>query len=806
MKTKLLLFGLLLGMLLIACNTVNNFPLLGPTRTPSPSETPTATDTPVPTPTPPPTPTPLPAARIETGDHALLNGDWDQALTEFTTAFQNSNDPEIQAAAQLGIGRTNLMAGNYKDAASTLETLIQSHPGSVHLPQAYFFLAQAYSGLERYQDAAQTYQGYLELRPGVIDEYVLDLRGDALFAAGDYAGAIQAYQNAQQSPSQNDPVNLGMKIARAYALSGDHQTALSLYNDLYSLTKNDRTRALIDLREGQSYTALGQSDKAYASYQDAVNNYPTAYESYSALLALVDAKVPVDELNRGLVDYYAGQYGVAQAAFDRYLQKSPADPGTALYYYGLANRALGANEAAIAEWDKLIQDFPDNRFWANAWDQKSTTQWAYLDQYDEAIKTLLDFVASSPNHPRAGEFLFDAAQVSERAGNLPQAADLWLRVNRDYPNYEQANRALFLAGITRYRLGDYSGADTIFQECLSASANLGDRAQAILWSGKAKNAQGDQAGAHTAWEQAVSTDPTGYYSERAIDLLLNRPPFTPSVDFDLGIDQASERIKADAWMRTTFGLPEGTDLSGPGDLANDPRLQRGTELWQLGMYSEAWTEFEDIRNSIQSDPVLSYRLANSLAELGLYRQATLAARQVLNLAGMDDASTLTAPALFSHLRFGTYFKDLIFPIAQEYGFHPLFLFSVVRQESLFESFVQSSAAANGLMQIIPSTGMSIAKKLGWPPDYTDNDLMRPVVNLKLGTDYLADQRDAFDGDMFAALAAYNGGPGNAIEWKKLAPDDPDLFLEVIRYSETRDYIRSIYETFSIYRKLYDRSP
>jgi len=806
MKIKLLLLSLLLGILAIACNTANNLPFLGPTRTPLPSATPIATDTPIPTPTPPPTPTPIPAVHIESGDHALLNGDWEHALAEYNSAFQNSDDPEIQAAAQLGVGRTNLLSGNYKEASSELEALIQSHPGSPKLPQAYFFLAQAYEGLQRYKEAAQTYQGYLELRPGVIDGYVLNLRGDDLFAAGDYAGAIQAYQKAQQAPGQNDPINLGMKIARAFALSGDHTTALSQYTDLYLQTNNDRTRALIDLREGESYIALSQLDKATAAYQDAVNNYPTAYESYSALLALVAAKVPVDELNRGLVDFYAGQYGVAQAAFDRYLQKSPADPGTALYYYGLADRALGENEAAIAQWDKVIQNYPDHRFWANAWDQKSTTQWAYLNQDAEAIKTLQNFVTSNPNHPRAAEFLFDAAQVSERAGNLQQAADLWLRVNRDYPNYEQANRALFLAGISRYRLGDYPGANTIFQEYLSASTTLGDRAQAYLWIGKAQNAQGDQAGAHTTWEQAASVDPTGYYSERAMDLLVNRPPFTPSVDFDLGIDPVSERTKANEWMRMTFGLPEGTDLSGPGELANDPRLQRGTELWQLGLFSEAWAEFEDLRKAVQSDAVQSYLLANTMADLGLYRPATLAARQVLDLAGMDDATTLTAPALFSHLRFGTYYKDLIFPLAQEYDFHPLVLFSVVRQESLFESFVLSSAAANGLMQIIPSTGESIAKKLDWPPNYTPSDLLRPIVNLKFGADYLAAQRDGFDGDLFAALAAYNGGPGNAIEWKKLAPDDPDLFLEVIRYSETRDYIRNIYETFSIYRKLYDRSP
>ncbi len=107
MKIKLLLLGVLLGILAIACNTANNLPFLGPTRTPSPSATPIATATPIPTPTPPPTPTPIPAVHIESGDHALLNGDWDQALVEYNAALQNGDDPEIQAAAQLGVGRTD---------------------------------------------------------------------------------------------------------------------------------------------------------------------------------------------------------------------------------------------------------------------------------------------------------------------------------------------------------------------------------------------------------------------------------------------------------------------------------------------------------------------------------------------------------------------------------------------------------------------------------------------------------------------------------------------------------------------------
>jgi soluble lytic murein transglycosylase len=241
-------------------------------------------------------------------------------------------------------------------------------------------------------------------------------------------------------------------------------------------------------------------------------------------------------------------------------------------------------------------------------------------------------------------------------------------------------------------------------------------------------------------------------------------------------------------------------------LESDPRFQRGNELWRLGLYNEARLEFEDLREAESEDPANSYRLANHLIEIGLYRSGILAARQVLTLADMDDAETLSAPIYFNHIRFGTYFRDLVIQACQTYDFHPLFLFSLIRQESLFEGFVRSSADARGLMQIIPSTGQEVASNAGWPPDYTSEDLYRPLVSINLGADYLDRQRAFLDGDIYAALAAYNGGPGNALTWQRLVPPDPDLYLEVIRFEETRLYIRRIYEIFNIYRQIYNRTP
>ncbi len=184
----------------------------------------------------------------------------------------------------------------------------------------------------------------------------------------------------------------------------------------------------------------------------------------------------------------------------------------------------------------------------------------------------------------------------------------------------------------------------------------------------------------------------------------------------------------------------------------------------------------------------------------------MSARQVLDLAGLDDAGTLTAPVLFSHIRFGAYYSDLVVPAAQDYGFDPLFIWSTLRQESLFDPSIQSSAGAYGLMQVVPATGQEIVTRLGWPPNYSQSDLLRPDVNLTLGIDYLAHQRDALGGDLYAALAAYNGGPGNAASWQTLAKGDPDLFVEIIRFDETHNYLMGIYEVFSIYSRLYARVP
>jgi soluble lytic murein transglycosylase len=800
---------LLLMVFLVASCSPGRFLSFGSTPTATLSPTPTFTPvppTPIPSPTPMPTPTPVPAARVTSGDRAMFYGDWEQARLEYQAALAGTTDPEILSAALLGTGRLDYIAGDHRAALAAFRKVIDEYPDSPHLPAAHFHLGQTYDELDRYEEAANEYKAYVDLKPGYLDAFMLERSGDAYFAMRDYQNALNDYQASLSRPRTGEAVALQMKAAQTYSLLGDHATALVMYQDIYSRATSDITKAQLDLLIGQTYTAMGQVEEAHLAYLDAVENYPTAYSSYLALVELVNAGYPVSELDRGLVDYFAQQYNVAVAAFDRYLAGNPEDPATAYYYKGLTLSAMGDHNGAIQQWDAVIDNYTLSGQWANAWEQKGYTLWARLNDYEGGYNTFAAFVETAPSNSRAPEFLFNAGRVAERSGNLEQAAAYWGRISSEYPNAENAYRGLLLSGLSYYRLENYTSALNVFQRLLGISLSSSQRSGAYFWMGKTLHQLGDNSGARHNWSQAAVVDPTGYYSERGRDLLLNRAPFTPPGMFDLGFNRAAEMAEAEAWMRTVFGIPEGTDLSNLGPLMEDARLQRGTELWNLGLYNEARSEFENLRTSVEEDPANTYRLASYFSDLGLYRSSILAARRVLTLAGMDDANTMQAPKYFNRLRFGTYFSELVLPQAEAYDFHPFYLFSIIRQESFFEGFAVSGAGARGLMQFMPATAQERAERLGWPPNYSDTDLYRPQVSIRFGADYLDFTRTYLDGDLHAALAAYNGGPGNAREWKNLAGDDPDLFMETIRFEETRTYVRSIYEVFCIYRRLYDRSP
>jgi len=747
-----------------------------------------------------PTPTPTPEARIDSGDLAILEGDTERARAEYRSGSLDTQDIEIQAAALLGIGRSYIMDREYDLAIENLNALIFEHPANRSVANAYYFLAQAHLAKEEFSLAADAFAKYVELNPGIIDEFIQEERGDALQAAGDFTGAIAAYE-AAVAASSGGTGSLRLKIGQAYAASSDHSNAVRVYLDVLETGDNDFQKAQANLLAGQSYLTLGFPEQAYARYLDSVTRFPTAYDSYSGLVTLVNAGIPVSDLDRGIVDYYAGQYGYASEALKRFLDAGGAHTGLPHYLLGLSFRELDEPQAAISAWQALINDHPEDENWIDAWNQIAYTQWAWLDQFDTAAETLLSLVALQPDHPDSAEALFNAGRILERGGRLTRAAEIWERLIDEYPSAEITPYGHLLAGVTYFRLQKFNQAQTVFQRNAVLSVTAEEQSAALMWLGKAQSAMGEPDAARETWLQAAALDPTGYYSQRSSELALGQNVLHEPVQFSLGVDFEGEREDAEDWLQTTFTLPADTDFGTLGVLSEDPQFKRAMALWEIGEYQMARNEYEALRTSLEQDPLYTYRLMNHCLEIGAYRTAIFAARQILTLAGMDNNQTLDAPIYFNHIRFGAYFRELVVEEANRVDFNPLLLLSVIRQESFFEGFVFSGANARGLMQVLPETGQDLVNRYNWPADYTTADLLNPSVNLRLGTTYLFEQYTYF-GDLYVALAAYNGGPGNANIWHELAGDDPDLFLEVIRFEETRNYIKNIAEFMNLYRRFY----
>lgn len=796
---------LICSLLALACSSTTQIPFAAtpaPTATPSP----TATFTPTPPSTATPIPTPQPATRLTLGESYIFLGDYDLARQEYQTALSAAADTETKAAAAVGMAKALFFAQNYSTATNELKTAIETYPDAGVYAEAWYFLGESYSAQQLFPQAAKAYQRYLDLRPNLLEGYIQEQRGDVLLAAGDGEAAATAYQSALDNPPLGDPVWLQLKLAQALSMKKDYTGAVTLLLDIYQNSSSDYARAQADWLLGQTYLTLGEPEQAQARFMDAVINFPTTYDSYTSLVQLVNGGVQVSDLNRGIVDYYAGQYSLCTDALNRYIQSTKPQDASAFYYRGLCSRAVNLYDDAVADFDAVINEYTGDRLWGRAAEQKAYTLWAYQDKFEAAAETLITYAGQAGDAQNASATLFEAGRIYERGNLLDKAAKTWEQLINTYPTADDSYHSLFLSGISYYRLKDYTQALTTFQRALVLASSPTDQAWAYLWIGKIQQSQGNSEAAHASWEQSVQRDPTGYYSQRSAELLVDRQPFTITNPFDLGYNLNAERADAEAWLRDTFKLETSVDLSGLGEMAQNPALLRGQELYRLERYAEARNEFETLRKAAINDPAQTYRLIGFFLEHNMYRLAILSSRQILDLAGLDDAGTLRAPRFFNHVRFGVYFGDLVSNSAQKYGLNPLFLLSVLRQESLFEPFAQSGAGARGLMQIMPATGQEIASQLHWPENFATQDLDRPTVSIPYGAQYLSRQRDYFNGSLMDALAAYNGGPGNTTIWKELSGDDPDLFLEVIRAKETRTYIRQIYEFYNLYRLIYEQTP
>jgi soluble lytic murein transglycosylase len=174
---------------------------------------------------------------------------------------------------------------------------------------------------------------------------------------------------------------------------------------------------------------------------------------------------------------------------------------------------------------------------------------------------------------------------------------------------------------------------------------------------------------------------------------------------------------------------------------------------------------------------------------------------VLVLA-LAAAGILAAGGTFRHaareISLPLRYDDIIRQQAKAKNLDPALIAAVIYVESRFIPGRTSPAGAEGLMQITPETARDIARRSGGT-QFTVADLDTPQINISYGSYLLRELLDRYDGDVAAALAAYNAGPGNADRW-----GGSSLKAQDIPFPETRAYVEKVLRAQEDYRARYDK--
>jgi len=663
---------------------------------------------------------------------------------------------EAAAHARLHQARHELADGATDAAEGTLQSIFADFPDADVTPRAFFQLAHVRrtagdcAGAVRALDAALSdTRAVTEFGP-----YPHLLRAMCLGRLDDYRGQLAAAQRAlaiETGGPRLTRIEVLEEAAEASLKLGRKQDALNFYNQSLELAGSRAYRAEMLFTTATIARALGDDALAVDRFRAVVVEFPETARGVGALDALVE--------------------------MDRHGVISPLQGGTA--------RLQGREyTAALTLFDQVGPESPD---WGAARFGYATTL-IRQGREDEARRTLLGLADADGG--QAGRALLQLGQLQERAGEFAEAEATYVRAT-GVP--DGAAEAWYRAGFVRYVRGDHGGALAAFNAGLTVEPKTPVVA-AQLWYWAGRLAAPGSAEAQRAFSEAAAAAPESFHGLRAAEAM-NRTLTAASSRFEsLLRPSAEETAELAAWLGSLGTTQER--LAGELDVV--PGLRRADALLELGLRTEAAWEVDAVmRRYVEARDVARLSaLGEWLMQRDLPHLVLQVGRQERELAGLYALPT----AVQKHV-YPPGWGDLVLEHAARHSLDPLLILALMRQESSFDPRAQSNAQAMGLMQVIPSTARSIAARLGHD-DFALRDLFKPAVSLEYGSWFLGQVLREFDGRPFPALAAYNAGGGNVSRWLSRFGDDPDVLVELVPFTETRTYLRIVYENYAQYRRLY----
>ena len=587
---------------------------------------------------------------------------------------------------------------------------------------------------------------------GVLAPFARFRLAQVLVAYGEYDEAVEAYELAVSDPALPNVLRpIGRReAAAALGELGRFEEAIELFGVVINdLSSSPLQRSAAHWERAQLLLAAddaGWADDALALIAQSPGDPAAAL----ALDALEEAEITVPALSAAYTRYLARENDLATVRYEQIIGGGPnaATAAVAWFYLGALAERVPDRAGAIAA-------------------------------YSESLR--LDAAGT-----RADDAAYWRARVAEEDGDFEAAATFYRVLVDEYPFSRFAGDSTLRSALVIFEASDEPQALEILETI--ATSGGAEAAAAARWYGLVAGEDARiEAGVPTASE--IDARSLSAILTAAGSASLDAPTIEPVPR------QVENSTVVDQWMIASYGVPTATDRLNPlifNEIA--------PSLVDTGERSLARAVVLEELDAVAADPHAVLELAGRASELGLPDVALIAAMRLLG--PMSTEGRLETPADVERFAYPAPWADLLLAASEEFEVPPLLLLALIRQESAFEPDVVSPAGAIGLTQVIPPTGVQIAAVLdeSWGGA---TSLTEPETSLRYGAAYLATQLEAFDGNMFAALAAYNAGPTNARRWlENQVWAGADGYVQTIDFEETRRYVSSVIEQYAWYRFVY----
>lgn len=381
-------------------------------------------------------------------------------------------------------------------------------------------------------------------------------------------------------------------------------------------------------------------------------------------------------------------------------------------------------------------------------------------------RTVLRSITTAyPGDTSAASALLLLADLASDENRDADSRETLLGLVKRFPSGRHAANARFRAGMIAYIQGNRRAAAAEFDSLVARDPNSSEALGATYWAGRSFAALGDTARAKTRWRTVIRQEPLSYYA-----------------------------VMAAKRLDTVLVARDQAVTAYPKVPAVDSAIARVTSLRDAGMDVEAGFELDRLfREATESrDKMLA--IAAALTGTDQATRSTGLGRRAIDEIGRTAANY--------RLFYPVVERETLIASARENGLNPVFVASLIRQESNWNPRATSPAGARGLMQLMPPVGEALARAKNIRP-WDQEMLYDPAVSIRLGTLHLKDLVRKYPNNPVKVLAAYNAGDARVEKWStKAGAADPEVFTERIPFVETRDYVRIVLRNEAYYAALY----